>query len=146
MVRASLVPALHVHGRGKETHVKIAVPRMGDNVAPCLEYCATMSVFTVEDNRVVDQLDFPLRSEEPLDRVRLLRDQKVGVIICGGVQDIFESMVRAHGIKMIAWVTGSVDDLLNLYLRGQLVAESDSNVASPPGTSRAGNQHSGHLT
>lgn len=102
--------------------MKVAIPRMGENVAPCFEYCATMAIFTVEGQRITDQIDFPLRSKEPLDRVRLLRDQEVETIICGGVQDVFEDLVRASGITMISWVSGSVDDLLDLFTRGQLVA------------------------
>ena len=101
--------------------MKVAVPRMGEHVAPCFEYCATMSVFTVEGREIVDQIDFPLTSTEPLDRLRLLRDQNVSAIICGGVQDTYEDLVRANGIDVIAWVTGNVDDLLRLYLQGQLV-------------------------
>jgi predicted Fe-Mo cluster-binding NifX family protein len=102
--------------------VKIAIPRMGETVAPCFEYCATMAIFTVEDGRVTDQIDFPLRSREPLDRVRLLRDQEVDTIICGGVQSVFEDMVRASGVHMISWVSGTVDDLLDSFNHGRLVA------------------------
>ncbi len=69
----------------------------------------------------MDQVDFPIRSREPLDRLRLLRDQEVTTIICGGVQEVFESMMRANSIRVISWVSGSVDDLLALFLRGQLV-------------------------
>jgi predicted Fe-Mo cluster-binding NifX family protein len=101
-------------------------------VAPCFEYCATMAIFTIEGNRVVDQIDFPLRSRDPLDRVRLLRDQKVATIICGGVQDIFEDIVRANGIQVISWVSGSVDDLLGLFLRGQLVPGPHQTTAAGP--------------
>jgi hypothetical protein len=94
-----------------------------------------MSIFTVDDGRVIDRIDFPFTSTEPLDRVRLLRDQDVGTIICGGLQDVLESMVRAHGIEVIAWVSGTVDALLGLYLRGQLVPGLDRTGgpdANPP--------------
>ena len=47
--------------------MKVAIPRMGETVAPCFEYCATMAIFTIEDGRITDQVDFPLRSKEPLD-------------------------------------------------------------------------------
>jgi predicted Fe-Mo cluster-binding NifX family protein len=104
--------------------VKIAIPRMGETVAPCFEYCATMAVFTVEGNRVLDQVDFPLRSRDPFDRVRLLRDRKVDTLICGGMQDVYEDLVRAHGFEVISWVSGSVEDLLEMYLRGRLVSGS----------------------
>ena len=95
---------------------------MGESVAPCFEYSATVAVFTIEDGCVTDQIDFPLRSRDPFDRVRLLRDQEVDTVICGGVQDTYEDSVRASGIEVISWVTGSVGDLLEQFLRGQLVA------------------------
>ena len=111
--------------------MKIAIPRMGEMVAPCFEYCATMAIFSIEGNRVVDQVDYPLRSRDPLDRVRLLRDQEVDTVICGGMQDIYEDMVRARGFEVISWVSGSVEDLLNMYVRGQLVSGT-----SAPGPER----------
>ena len=80
---------------------------MGEAVAPCFEYCATMAIFTISDRAVSDQVDFPLRSREPFDRVRLLRDQDVDTIICGGVQDHYEDALRASGIEVISWVSGS---------------------------------------
>ena len=101
--------------------MKVAIPRMGESVAPCFEYCATMAIFTIVDDAVADQVDFPLRSREPFDRVRLLRDQQVDTIICGGVQDMYEDVLRTSGFEVISWVSGSVDDLLDLYVRGQLV-------------------------
>ena len=93
---------------------------MGESVAPCFEYSATIAIYKVEDGRVVDQFDFPIRSREPLDRVRLLKNQQVDTIICGGVQDVFEDLLRANGFQLISWVTGPVEDLMALYLRGQL--------------------------
>jgi len=53
--------------------VKVAIPRMGESVAPCLEYSATIAIFTIEDGRIVDQIDYPIRSRESMDRIRLLR-------------------------------------------------------------------------
>jgi predicted Fe-Mo cluster-binding NifX family protein len=95
---------------------------MGEYVAPCMEYCATMAIFTLEGGRVVEQTDFPMRSRDPFDRVRLLRDQRVDTVICGGVQDVYEDALRASGITVISWVSGAADDLLELFLRGRLTA------------------------
>jgi predicted Fe-Mo cluster-binding NifX family protein len=94
---------------------------MGETVAPCFEYCATMAVFTIEGGQVADQVDFPLHSRDPFDRVRLLRDQKVHTVICGGMQELYEDILKASGFEVISWVSGNVDDLLDMYLRGRLV-------------------------
>jgi predicted Fe-Mo cluster-binding NifX family protein len=112
--------------------VKVAIPRMGESVAPCFEYCATMAILTIADGIVTDQIDFPLRSQDPFDRVRLLRDQQVDTIICGGVQTTYEDVLRASGFQVISWVSGSVDDLVALFLRGQLVpgTEHRKSIAS----------------
>jgi len=104
--------------------VKIAIPRFGESVAPCFEHSATISLFTVEEAMVVEQVDFSLTTKNALDRVRLLTDQGVEMLICGGVQDRFEEIVLARGIRVISWVTGEVEELLSLFLRGRLVAGS----------------------
>ena len=89
-------------------------------MAPCFEYCATMAIFTVLDHGGVEQVDFPLQSREPFDRVRLLKDQEVDTVICGGMQAFYEDLLKASGFEVISWVSGSVDQLLASYLRGEL--------------------------
>jgi predicted Fe-Mo cluster-binding NifX family protein len=116
--------------------MRVAIPRMGEMIAPCFEYCSTMAIFTVSQNGEVDQVDFPLVSRDPFDRVRLLRDQKVDTVICGGMQDIYEDLVRASGFEVISWVSGMVEDLLDMYLRRQLVPgmEVPASERGVPGT------------
>jgi len=80
-----------------------------------------MSIFVLEGERVVEQIDYTLRSRDPFDRLRLLRQQEVDVIICGGVQEAYEAALAAYGCEVITWVSGEVDDLLELYMRGRLV-------------------------
>jgi len=101
--------------------MKVAIPRFEEQVAPCYEYSATIAIFTIEGKTVVNQVDFKLESRDVFDRLRLLRDQQVDVLICGGVQNVFEDMLKANGIHVISWVSGSVDLLLKRYLHGELV-------------------------
>jgi predicted Fe-Mo cluster-binding NifX family protein len=100
--------------------LKVAIPRMGETVAPCFEYCATMAIFDIADTGAVAQVDFPLQSREPFDRIRLLKDQGVDTVICGGMQAFYEDLLKAGGFEVISWVSGSVDDLLALFIRGEL--------------------------
>lgn len=102
--------------------MKVAIPRMGESVAPCFEYCTTMAIYTVEADGGMDQLDFPLMSKDPFDRVRLLRDQEVDAVICAGMQESYEDLLQASGFTVISWVSGYVEDLLRMFLRGELVS------------------------
>ena len=111
--------------------MKVAIPRFQERVAPCFEYSATIAIFTIESGRVAEQQDFTLQSRLALDRVRLLRDQEVDVLICGGLQDSFEDLVKARGIAVISWVTGEVEPLLARFLRGELTAGTKHGSRSP---------------
>jgi predicted Fe-Mo cluster-binding NifX family protein len=120
-----------MHLPGGRWFVKIAIPRLGESVAPCFEYSATVAIFTVVRGQVVEQVDFPLVSRDPFDRVRLMRDQQVNTIICGGMQERFEDMIKTNGIEVISWMSGTVEDLLGLYIRGRLAPGKRS---EPPGS------------
>ena len=101
--------------------MRVAIPQMGESVAPCFEHSATMAIFTVAESGTVEVVEFPLLSQNPFDRIRLLRDQKVDTVICGGIQAFYEDLLKANGFEVISWVLGLVDDLLALYLKGELV-------------------------
>ncbi len=115
--------------------MKVAMPRFGESVAPCFGYSAAITIFTIKRRRVVDQIDFCLQSPDTLDRVRLLRDQQVEALICGGLEEPLENMLRATRIRVISWVSGRVDDLLDSFIRGELVAGAAP--ASKPATSQS---------
>ena len=100
----------------------IAIPRLGESVAPCFEYGCTMAFFKVEDGRITTQLDVPLQSREPFDRVRLMKEKQVDMVICGGVQTLYEDLLTASNIQVISWVSGKVEDMLRLFLEGRLTS------------------------
>jgi predicted Fe-Mo cluster-binding NifX family protein len=124
--------------------MKVAIPRFGESVAPCFEYSATVAIFTLRGRQIVSQVDFALQSHDPLDRLRLLRDQGVGTLICGGVQDRFEDLLEASGIRVISWVSGNVEELLEQYLDGRLCsgtarlgADATAATMAKPGNERS---------
>mgnify|MGYP005831553259 CR=1 FL=1 len=102
--------------------MKVAIPHHAGEVSPCFEYSARIAIFTIRGGRVAGKIEFALQSKEAFDRIRLLRDQGVSVLICGGLQDAFEGLLRACGIKVYSWVAGTVDELLGLFLSGRLVS------------------------
>lgn len=104
--------------------MKVAIPRFGELIAPCFGHSATICVFTIRRGKVMDQIDFCLQSTDILDRVRLLRDQQVGTLICGGLEERLEDILEMNGVRVISWVSGRVDDLLDSFLRGELVGRS----------------------
>ena len=36
---------------------RVAIPRLGESVAPCFEYSASVAIFTIKNGAVVEQID-----------------------------------------------------------------------------------------
>ena len=100
------------------------MPRSGESIAPCFGYAVTITIFTIKRGKVIEEVDFCLQSSEILDRVRLMRDQRVGTLICGGLEQCLADLLEASDVRVISWVTGRVDDLVECFMRGELVAGS----------------------
>lgn len=116
--------------------MKVAIPHQGEEVTPCFEYSAGITIYSIRKNRVIAQTDFTLQSNQELDRIRLLRDQGVNVLICSGIQDAHERLLLASGIRVISWISGRVREVLSLFLQNKLI----------PGSARPGAQRSGSAT
>ena len=100
--------------------MKVAIPRFGETVAPCFEYSATIAIFTLMGPEVAHERDFCLQSRDALDRLRLLRDQGVDLLICAGVQEFLQDALEEIGIRVVSWVNGTVDELLKDFIAGEL--------------------------
>ena len=114
--------------------MKVAIPHHGGEVTPRFEYTGGITIYEIRKNRVVAQTDFTLKSKEELDRVRLLKDQGVSVLICSGIQATHENVLTASGIRVISLVSGKVNEVLHLYLNNMLVPRSDRYEAQDEGT------------
>ena len=110
--------------------MKVAISRSGELISPAFEHSGSLSVFTIRDGKIIAQTDFSLHSPHVLDRIRLLGDEEVDTLICGGIQRVLEEMVRSRGIHTISWVCGPVVDILKLFMRGLLVGRSECQAGS----------------
>jgi hypothetical protein len=98
------------------------MPRLGERVAPCFGYAATITIFTVGRGKVVDEVDISLQSDDILDRDRQLRDQQVGTLSTADWGGCLEDLLWANDVHVISWVSGRVDTLPERFLRGELIA------------------------
>lgn len=130
---SSLASSLQCIEAEVKQHMKVAIPHHDGEMTPCFEYTAGITIYEVHKNKVVSKTDFTLRSKEEFDRVRLLRDQGVSVLICSGILDTYEGLLTASGIRVISWVSGKAREVLRLFLQNKLAAGS-----ARPGTQKVG--------
>lgn len=56
----------------------------------------------------------------PSEKFRLLVQEGVEVLICGGLTEACENMLHESGIEFVPWVRGEVEDVLRKFMQGEL--------------------------
>ena len=100
--------------------MKVALTTWENRISPVFDSAHMILVAKVENGTVVDRYYNPLGSELPLSRVSKLSELGVNVLICGAVSGFFANMIEAHGIRIIPFVAGDVNQVLDAYLKGSL--------------------------
>jgi len=98
--------------------MKIAIPLFGSVVSPRFDFAREMLIVTCRDGEVLEREKISLPSGPPLWRVALLRDIGVTVVICGGISAFSGRLLASHGVQVIPFAAGPVEEVLEEFLAG----------------------------
>ncbi|MCK4999334.1 MAG: NifB/NifX family molybdenum-iron cluster-binding protein [Anaerohalosphaera sp.] len=100
--------------------MNIAIPIWNDCVSNVFDFAARILLVEIENNKEISRSQILLESRSLSQRADQLKNLKVDIVICGAVSRALAEMVTASGVKVLPFVTGSVDDVVRAYLSQQL--------------------------
>jgi predicted Fe-Mo cluster-binding NifX family protein len=100
--------------------MKVAVTVWEDSVSTVCDFCGSLLIFDIEANEARNPLPFTFKTQMWPARVNRLKDLGVGVLLCGAVSRPLERLLATAGIEVIAWLCGSVEEVIRAYLDGGL--------------------------
>ena len=74
----------------------------------------------IEENRQISRSELYLDQLSAPQRLDVLRHAGVSTVICGGISDVFHSMIKSAGIRPITGIAGEVEEVLAAFLAGRL--------------------------
>ncbi len=113
--------------------MKIAIPIYNDSVSNVFDFAGKLLLVDIENGKEANRSEIALESKSLPQRVGQLKNLEVDVLVCGAISRALANMVTASGIKVLPYVTGSIDDVLQAYLTGQLVKPEFSMPGCWPG-------------
>ena len=116
--------------------MKVALTVSEKRISPLFDCAGMLLVVEMDDCTESDRYFVPFHYESPFSRASNLSDLGIEVLICGAVSNLFANTVESYGIKIIPFVVGPVDEVINAYLTNGL---SDSKFRMP----RCGNKDEG---
>jgi len=100
--------------------MKIGIPIWNGNVSSVFDFARSLMVIELDDGREAARREVGLEYEDINRRTAELQRVGIDVLICGAVSKPLANTIRARGIEVIPFVTGSINQILDAYLKGQL--------------------------
>lgn len=101
--------------------MKIAVTYENGEVFQHFGHTETFKVYEVEDGKVISSQIIGSDGNGHEALAGLLANQRIDVLICGGIGGGAQAALSEQGIELCAGASGSADAAVEAYLRGELV-------------------------
>ncbi len=89
-------------------------------IASLLENASHLMVFALDQGRAEARADIPAPAGGAQALTTLLGSLGVKVLVCGALDGNWERALRGAGIRIRAWVGGTVDDILDGLREGRI--------------------------
>ena len=99
--------------------MQVALTIWEGRISPLFDATRTLLIAQVVKGRVISRRIVPFDCESAFLRAAHLHDLGVELLICGGISDIFASLIEAQGIEIIPFAAGAVDEILEAYLAAE---------------------------
>ena len=113
--------------------MKIAIPIWNDCVSSVFDFSGKLLLVEMENGKEISRSEALLESQSLSHRVGKLKSLEIDVLVCGAISRALANMVTVSRIQVLPYVTGSIDDVLQAYLTGQLVKPEFSMPGCWPG-------------
>jgi predicted Fe-Mo cluster-binding NifX family protein len=100
--------------------MKIAIPVWQDSISGVFDFADKLSLAEIEGQTEKNRLEIPLPNEPIPKKAGRLKELDVDVLICGAISKPLAFLIIGAGIKIIPFVSGQIDEVLNAYLGGRL--------------------------
>ncbi len=100
--------------------MRIAIPVWGNRISPVLDVAREISLFDLERGQVQNEISITLDNESLPDRTIKLSENGVDQVLCGAVSEVFYQILTNQDIKVLPWLTGKTDDVLQAFISGQI--------------------------
>lgn len=99
---------------------KLGIPVFRSRVSPVFDTCTRLLVITYEQDQEIDRSEVYLDRFSITDRVTILRDLGITVLICGGISDTLYRMLKGAKIRPITGIAGQADRVFDAFLSDHL--------------------------
>ncbi len=100
--------------------MKVALTVWENRISPLFDATRMLLIADIGRRGITGSHLEPLDCDSPFSRAERLDELGVEVLICGGISEYFARLVEAHHIEIIPFAAGTVDEVLEAYVGGNI--------------------------
>ena len=94
------------------------MPKWRNRISPLFDASSRILIADIDNDGILNSIEVEISSGSEQARISALVDNKVDVLICGGISRVMEEMVLSRGIKLVSGIKGSVNRIMNIIIEG----------------------------
>lgn len=100
----------------------IGLTLWGERISPVFDSSHMLLVTDVQNSKIVKKRYEPFDPVVPFLLSKRLKELEIEVLICGAISIEPANLIESTGIKLIPFISGTVDTVLESYLNGEKLA------------------------
>jgi predicted Fe-Mo cluster-binding NifX family protein len=104
--------------------MRVAIPQWQGRISPVLDSASDLLMVDVEAGQEVRREARQLGRADPLARAQEIANLAVGTVICGAISAPMEARLVSAGVRVIGFTCGTVDEVLEAFLKGELASRT----------------------
>lgn len=100
--------------------LRVALPVWNGRVAPVFDCAERLVIVDIENSEEVNRREVILSYYPPPFRAERLRELGVDVLLCGAISRPLAGMISSSGVRLVPFIAGDVEQVLQAYLTGGL--------------------------
>lgn len=100
--------------------MKVAIAHWENRISPVFDVSDRLLLVDIENGREINRQDNILTCRGPFERAREVYRLGAHVLLCGAVSRPMETAINITGVRVIGFICGNLDNVLNAYIKGHL--------------------------
>jgi predicted Fe-Mo cluster-binding NifX family protein len=100
--------------------MKAAFAVWDGRMAPVFDVSREALVLTIQDGIVVSRATESIETPMTALKVQRLTELGIGTLVCGAVSEVLAHELSQRGVKVIGFVAGEIEEVVESYLAGKL--------------------------
>ncbi len=102
--------------------MKLAVAAWNGRISPLFDTAGQVNIYEIEEGAVVSVSNHALFDSVTARQAAQVAEMGAKLLVCGAVSRPLLQQLDSHGVKVIPWISGNVDDVVQAFISGDLMS------------------------